>query len=83
MTLPGAQAKRLALVATRCPRCGTVSVFWDTGVSRKVRLTAPSVRKRQIIPLVAFDFVRTVAIRIVVASTGRPVRVEGLAASRS
>ena len=83
LTRGGAQGKEFALVATRCPGCGSVRVYWDVGLSRRVDLASSTVRKRQIIPIVAFDYVRTVEIKVVVASSGRPVRIDGLGVSRS
>ena len=83
LTRTGAQGKHFVLVATRCPGCGTVRVYWDVGLSRSINLAASSVRKRQVIPIVSFDFVRTANIRVVVASSGKPVHIDGLGVSRS
>jgi hypothetical protein len=83
LTRTGAQGKRFVLVATRCPGCGTVRVYWDVGLSRRISLAASSVRKRQVIPIVSFDYVRTTQIKVVVASSGRPVHIDALGVSRS
>jgi hypothetical protein len=82
LTRAGVQAKALVLVATRCPSCGVVKVYWDTGVFKRVSLVARVTRKKELIPIAAFPYVRTTSLRIVVASSRRPVRIDGLVARR-
>jgi hypothetical protein len=81
--LPNVQAKRLAIVVTKCPRCGTIKVYFGKKLLRTVRLAASSVKKKQIIHLATFDALRTGRLRAVVASSGRPVKIEGVGVSRA
>jgi GH25 family lysozyme M1 (1,4-beta-N-acetylmuramidase) len=79
----GVQAKRLALLATRCPTCGTVQVFWNGVLRKRVALTAARLEKRQLVELMAFPAAETGTVRIRVASSARPVFIDGLGASRT
>ncbi|HZA26913.1 MAG TPA: hypothetical protein VE915_04590, partial [Actinomycetota bacterium] len=83
LVLPNVQAKRLAIVVTKCPRCGTIKVYFGKKLLRTVRLAASSVKKKQIIHLATFDALRTGRLRAVVASSGRPVKIEGVGVSRA
>lgn len=81
LVLANVQAKRLALVVTKCPRCGTVKVFFRNKLLRRIRLGAGSTRKKQIVNLAVFNTVRSGKLRVVVTSSGRPVKIEGLGVS--
>ena len=74
----GIRARRLSLVVTRCPGCGTVSVYWNGSLLRTVRLGANVRRNRQIVNLAAFDHLSRGSISIRVTSTGKPVAIDGL-----
>jgi hypothetical protein len=71
--------RTLAAVLTRCPRCGTIRAVFRGRVVRTVSLAAPSLRKRQIILLARLPALSSGTLRLEVAGTGRPVRIEGLA----
>jgi hypothetical protein len=81
LELANVHAKRLALVATKCPRCGTIKVFFRNKLLRRIRLGAGSTRKKQIVDLAVFNTVRSGRLRVVVMSSGRPVKIEGLGVS--
>jgi hypothetical protein len=74
-------AKRLSVVATRCPGCGTIRVTFAGRLLKTLSLNANRLHAKQIIPLARFSSLRTGVVRIEVASSGRPVRIEGLGAS--
>jgi hypothetical protein len=74
-------ARRIALVATMCPRCGSVAVRWRGRVVKRVRLRAASTRRRTLIPVTSFSGRRRGTVRVDVISAGRPVRVDGLGVS--
>jgi hypothetical protein len=78
----GLVAQRLALVATKCRGCGTVAAYWNGRLLKRVSLDAPSTRKAQIITLATFPAGRSGTLRIVVLTSGKSVRVEGLGVSR-
>jgi len=79
----GVRARRLSLIATRCPRCGTVSVYWNGSLLRTVRLDANLRRTRQVVRVAAFNNVERGSVLIRVASRGKPVAVDGLGVSSS
>jgi hypothetical protein len=73
---------QVALVATTGPEYGTVKVFLGSKLLKRVRLSSRTVQKKRIIPIADFGSSRRSGkIRIVVASAGKPVQVEGLAAA--
>lgn len=71
-------ARRIALVATRGPGHGKVKVFLGSTLLRTVDLAAGTLRKKQLIPITTFASPRNGTLRIVVATSGKAVRVEGL-----
>jgi hypothetical protein len=73
--------RRLALLATTCPRCGSVAVLWRGRVVRRVDLSAATTTKSKLIPLVRFARRQRGTVRIEVTSTGRRVRIDGLGVS--
>ncbi|MDQ4052119.1 MAG: hypothetical protein M3237_05385, partial [Actinomycetota bacterium] len=70
--------RRIALVATRGRGFGTVKVYLGSKLLKKVSLGATSTRKKQLIAVASLASPRSGTVRIVVASTGKTVRVEGL-----
>jgi calcineurin-like phosphoesterase family protein len=79
----GVRARRLSLVVTRCPGCGTVRVYWKGSLLRTVQLGGGEVRRRQIVRLGAFDHVTRGSVLIRVTSVGKPVAIDGLGVSSS
>lgn len=78
----GVTVKRLAIVATRGRGMGSVTVYIGTTKLKTVRLAATTTRKRQVISIANFTKVRKGTIKIVVATSGKPVIIEGLAVSK-
>jgi hypothetical protein len=74
-------AKRLLLVATRCPVCGSVVVRWRGQVVRTVHLRVPRTTKSARIPLVSLPALERGTLRLDVVSSGRRVRIDGVGAS--
>jgi hypothetical protein len=71
---------RIALVATTGPRHGTVKVYLGSMLLRRVVLNSDSLTKKRVISIANFgDMPRTGSISVVVTSTDKPVRIEGLA----
>jgi hypothetical protein len=81
--LRGVQGRRLALLATRCPTCGTVQVFWNGTLLKQVSLAAATLEKKQLLALGPFPSLQEGTVRIRVSSSGRPVKIDGLAGSRA
>ena len=58
LTRTGVQAKRIYLVATRCPTCGTVGVYWNGTLIKKVSLYSSTLARRSVIGITTFTGVR-------------------------
>ena len=71
-------ARQLALVVGRGRGHGSVTVFAGTKRLDTVRLASTTTRTRQLVRLPALARPFTGTVRVVVATSGRPVRVEGL-----
>lgn len=83
LTRPGVQARRLALVATKCPGCGVVDVKVGGTLLKRVNLNATTTKKRQMIALGTFPGVVAGTITITVVTSGKPVFIDGLGVSRN
>jgi hypothetical protein len=82
--LPAVQAKRMWLVATKCPTCGTLQVRWNNILIASVNLASPVAVHRALIPIASFPVVRAGTVRLNVTSpSGRAVTIEGLAVLRA
>ncbi|MCU1354508.1 MAG: hypothetical protein JWM05_3717, partial [Acidimicrobiales bacterium] len=73
---------RLALIATKCSTCGAVSVYWNGVLKTIVSLKATATKTKQIVDLPTFS-ASSGTVRIAVATSGKPVIIEGLGISRS
>jgi uncharacterized delta-60 repeat protein len=82
LSLPVA-AKRLKLVATKCPQCGVVEVRLGSKTLARVDLHASTWRKRRMLEIATFERVRRGTLRIEVVSSGELVLIEGLGISRT
>ncbi|MDP9182719.1 MAG: hypothetical protein M3P04_08100 [Actinomycetota bacterium] len=80
LTRTGLQTKHLVLLAYRCPTCGAVSVLLNGGLLKTVSL-ASSASGRVQITLPAFTY-RAATVTLRVATSGKLVRLDGLATSR-
>lgn len=79
--MDGVTASRIALVATTCATCGSVSVSLGGTVVGTVSLTSPTTQFQQLILLPTFAR-RTGSLTIVVTTkTGRNVLIDGIAIS--
>ncbi|HEU5042673.1 MAG TPA: hypothetical protein VFT75_00895 [Nocardioidaceae bacterium] len=79
---PARHIEKIALVATRAPRFGTVKVYLGKQLLRRVSLSASTLRRRRIIPVARFDHQRRGLVRVVVVSHRKLVRIEGLGLAR-
>ena len=74
-------AKRVSVIATKCPTCGTIDIRWKGASIGTANLNAASVKKRQIIP-VLLPSVQTGILAVRVTSAGLKVEVDGFGFSR-
>jgi len=74
--------RQLALVATRCPTCGSVSIYSGTTLLRTINLAA-STTIRQSLFLLPVVSTRTAAVSIRVTSSGKLIQIDGLGVARA
>lgn len=76
-------ARRIAIVATTCPACGSIRVYWGSTLLRSISLGSPTGASRKIITVATFSSARSGTLTIKVATSGRTVVIDGLAISRT
>ncbi|HEX6208641.1 MAG TPA: S8 family serine peptidase [Actinomycetota bacterium] len=76
------KARTIALVHTRCKRCGKVEILFKGKVIRRLSLKAPKVKRLAVRKVATFDHVRAGKLVIRVRSQGRRVPIEGVGVSR-
>jgi hypothetical protein len=82
LTRPGAALTRVALVATRCPTCGTVGVYVNGTKVGTINLYSATTVRQAVIALPPFSY-RTGTVTLKVLSSGKTVQVDGLGISRT
>jgi hypothetical protein len=75
-------AKRIALVATTCPTCGKVKVYWNGTLLKTVSLASSTTTNRKVITIRNWSSVKSGKLVIKVVSSGRKVVIDGVAISR-
>jgi hypothetical protein len=75
-------AKRIALVATTCPTCGKVKVYWNGTLVKKVNLASSTTTHKKVIAIRSWSSVKSGKLVIKVVSSGRKVVIDGVAISR-
>lgn len=78
----GVKAKRLALVVTTCASCGKVKVYLGSDLLRTVSLKSSGTRKKVVVSIATFSWIRTGTVKVKVVSSGKKVLVEGLGVSK-
>jgi Domain of unknown function DUF11 len=81
LDLPNVTAKHLALVVTRCPRCGAIEAFWNGRPLKTVNLVAAFSEKRQLVDLAQFASRQTGTLKLMVVSLKGSVKIEGVGVS--
>ncbi len=77
------QGKRFYLLATRCPTCGTVSVYLGGRYLTAVNLTAATTQRQTLIALPAQSSLYSGTVKITSRSAGKLVQIDGLAVRRT
>jgi hypothetical protein len=75
-------AKRVAVVASTCPTCGSVKVYWNGVRVKTISLHSSTSRNRVLLGALSFSSVRTGTPKLVVGTSSRRVTVDGVAISR-
>jgi hypothetical protein len=73
------RAKRMAVLATRCPTCGSITVSWNGVVSPPISLAASSVEKKRYVWSQVLPFAQFGDLVITVAPSGGRVEIDGAA----
>jgi Cohesin domain len=82
LTRTGVRVRRLAIVATTCPTCGTVKVYLGSTLLKSVSLYSATTVNRKLITVKTFPSVRTGTLSIRVTSKSpKRVIIDGLAIS--
>jgi WD40-like Beta Propeller Repeat len=83
LTLPGVQAKQIALVATTCSNCGKVQVLLGSTSLKTVNLASRNGQTKQVIPVASFSTVQTGTVTLRLTTAGKRVIIDGLGVSRT
>lgn len=78
----GVKAKRIALVVTTCSTCGKVKVYLGTDLLRTVSLKSAGTRKKVVVSIAAFSWMRSGTVKVKVVTKGKKVLVEGIGISK-
>ena len=79
LTLAGVQAERISLVATTCPSCGKVKVLQGGALLNTLNLYSASLQTERILSVASFSMIHTGTVTLKVATSGKPVTIDGLA----
>jgi thermitase len=79
LSVYGVGMHRAALVVTKAPDSGAVNVFLGKTWLTRVSCAAPTTRHRRVIPLASWETPHSGNLRVVVATSEKPVRIDGLA----
>jgi hypothetical protein len=82
LTFSGIQARAIGLMVQARPGGGSVDVFLNGRLLRRVSTAAPRVLPRRMVPLASWTSLQTGTITIRVHTAGRRVVIDGLAVSR-
>jgi WD40 repeat protein len=77
------QGKRFFLVATRCPTCGSVAVYAGNRYLTTVKLAYPTTHRQVLLGLPVQSTLFSGTLKLVSASTGKLVQIDGLAVGRT
>jgi hypothetical protein len=82
LTRTGVTGRRIAIVASRLRGGGTIGVYWNGALVKKLSLARASTTNRQVITVATFSGVRSGTLTIKTLTTGT-VRVDGLVVNRT
>jgi hypothetical protein len=81
LTRTGVKVKRLALVATTCPTCGSVKVYLGTKLLKTVSLKSTATVNKKLISVYTFSAVTSGTLSIAVSTSGKKVMIDGVVIS--
>ena len=75
-------ARRVALVVSTCPTCGSVKVYWNGAYKKTISLRSSTTRNKVLVSALSFSSVRSGTLKLVVSSSSKRVLVDGVAINR-
>ncbi|GAA2775086.1 hypothetical protein GCM10010521_61970 [Streptomyces rameus] len=82
LTRADAQTKHIALIATRCPSCGSVAVYGNSSLIKTISLRAPATQRQAVLDVTTFNSIKSGKLTLRTQDT-RSVQIDGLGLSRS
>lgn len=82
LTRTSVQAHRVSLVVTTCPTCGTVGVYWNGVLLKRLALGSSTAVSQRLVGVTVFRGVASGTL-VIRSLTSGPVFVDGLALSRT
>jgi hypothetical protein len=82
LTSATVSARRLVVLVTKCPGCGTINVFWNGALVVTANLAASSTLKKQTVALPLLPQAQSGVLKITVQSSEKPVEIDGFVASQ-
>jgi hypothetical protein len=70
--------RQLGLVALTCPTCGSVDVYVGSTKIKSISLVKAGVSARTLITIPAFTALKTGKVKVIVTSTGKTVKIDGI-----
>jgi hypothetical protein len=77
----GVQTRRIGIVAYACRGCGTIGIYWNGRLIRRVSLAASGTTPRRLVTVIDLGSVASGTLAIRTLGTGR-VYIDGLGLSR-
>jgi hypothetical protein len=78
LTRTHVRARQIAVVATTCPSCGKIAIYWNGDLVKRISLTSATTHAQRVLVAVSFASVSRGTVTIKTLSTGS-VRIDGLA----
>jgi uncharacterized protein YjbI with pentapeptide repeats len=79
LTLASKSVRQIGVIATTCATCGKVDVYIGAKKVGTINLKAATTTTRKLVTFPAFATNRTGTIKLIVATTGKLVKIDGLA----
>jgi hypothetical protein len=76
-------ARQIAVVATTCPTCGSIKVYWGSSFLKTISLKSSTTVNKKLITVVVWSAPRSGTLSIKVASSGKKVIVDGVVMRRN
>ena len=72
------KAKRIAIVATTCAKCGSVKVYWGSTLLKTISLKSATTVNKKLITVVVFSSVRTGTLILKPGLAGKKTLIDGV-----